>query len=187
MFGSTTEIQQLAARGRVIDVRTPPEFRAFHIPGAINIPLDSLSLHVARLSALHGSLALTCHSGKRAEQARLLLASCGKHDVVMVEGGTAAWRNRGEEVTVGTATISLERQVRIAAGTMAALGAALALGVSPLFALIPLAIGTGLTVAGLTDTCLLGMLLARMPWNRGGLPDAESSVALLETACSSSR
>ena len=157
----------LARDGRLIDVRTGPEFDAFHIPGAVNLPLDEFSLHVARLAAMPGTIALTCHSGKRAEQARQLLASCQKTDVVMVSGGTDGWRQAGGTVVEGKPAMSIERQVRIAAGALAATGGAAALFADPLFAALPLAVGAGLVFAGLTDTCMMGMLLARMQWNRG--------------------
>jgi rhodanese-related sulfurtransferase len=186
VFGTTAEIQALATRGRLIDVRTAAEFAAFHIPGALNVPLDTFSAHLPRLAALGGPLALTCHSGKRAEQARLLLVSCGKHDTMLVEGGTEGWRARGDAVIEGKRAISLERQVRITAGAIAAIGGALALGVSNLYAAIPLVIGTGLVVAGITDTCLMGNVLARMPWNRHTAGDAGHAIGRLEAACSSS-
>jgi rhodanese-related sulfurtransferase len=186
VFGTPAQIRELAAAGRLIDVRTPAEFDAVRIPGAINIPLDAFNLHVARLAALDGMVGLTCHSGKRAEQARALLAACQKVDVAMVEGGTAGWEARGGTVIRGTPVMSLERQVRIAAGALVALGAILALTVHPYFAALPLAVGSGLVFAGVTDTCMLGMLLARMPWNTRRGPDAEFTVGLLEATCSRS-
>lgn len=177
-------IRALAAQGRLIDVRTPAEFSAVRIPGAVNIPLDEFQAHAPRLAALSGPIAITCHSGKHATQAKNLLASCQKLDVVLVSGGTEGWRTTGGEVEVGRATMSLERQVRIAAGSLAALGGALALGIHPTFAAIPLLIGSGLVFAGITDTCMLGMLLARMPWNRRDSSDTAHVLARLEVRCS---
>lgn len=185
MLGTPEQIQELAAAGRLIDVRTAAEYEAVRIPGAVNIPLDAFNLHVARLAALDGVVALTCHSGKRAEQARALLAACQKVDVVMVEGGTAGWMARGGAVIRGAPVMSLERQVRIAAGALVALGALLALGAHPFFAGLPLLVGSGLVFAGITDTCMLGNLLARMPWNRRA-SDADRTLGMLEAACSRS-
>lgn len=179
------QIRHLATSGRLIDVRTAAEFGAVRIPGAINLPLAEFEAHVPRLAALPRPIALTCHSGKRAEQARMLLAACQKLDVVMVAGGTEGWRAAGGEVEFGKATISLERQVRIAAGALAAIGGALALGIHSIFAVVPLAIGSGLVFAGITDTCMLGMLLTRMPWNHSGQLDSNHVVANLEVRCSS--
>ena len=62
--------------------------------------------------------------------------------------------------------MSLERQVRIAAGFLVLMGAVIGhfvhLGGYGLSAFI----GAGLVFAGVTDTCGMGMLIARMPWNR---------------------
>ena len=179
------EIQGLARQGRLLDVRTQAEFETVRIPGAVNLPLDQFQAHAPQLAALHGPIALTCHSGKRSEQARSLLAACQKLDVIVVEGGTEGWRNAGGEVEFGRATMSLERQVRIAAGALVAMGSALALGIQPLFAVVPLIMGSGLVFAGITDTCMLGMLLARMPWNRRGPNDLGRVLAQLEVRCSS--
>ena len=66
----------------------------------------------------------------------------------------------------GKKTISLERQVRIAAGSLVVLGALLAQFVHPYWGILPVLVGSGLVFAGLTDTCGMGMLLARMPWNQ---------------------
>ena len=75
--------------------------------------------------------------------------------------------------------MSLERQVRIAAGTLAAAGGFLALLVSPWFAAIPAFVGTGLVFAGVTDTCAMGLLLARLPYNRTSACDVATVVQAL--------
>jgi hypothetical protein len=67
--------------------------------------------------------------------------------------------------------MSLERQVRIAAGSLVASGAALAaLAPDPLWQKIGIGIaafvGCGLVFAGITDSCAMGMLIAKMPWNQ---------------------
>jgi hypothetical protein len=64
--------------------------------------------------------------------------------------------------------MSLERQVRIAAGSLVVLGTVLGAFVHPAFLGLPAFVGAGLIFAGVTDTCGMGMLLARMPWNRAG-------------------
>jgi hypothetical protein len=50
---------------------------------------------------------------------------------------------------------------------MAAGGAIAALTISPLFAIVPAVIGSGLVVSGVTDTCAMAMVLAKLPYNRG--------------------
>src|SRR5690606_38705444 len=93
------------------------------------------------------------------------LAAAGLN-VVNVAGGTSAWDAAGLPVVRGQKAISLERQVRVTAGFLALLGAVLALTVHPYFALLAAVIGAGLMVAGITDTCGMAMVLARMPWNQ---------------------
>ncbi|HJZ53542.1 MAG TPA: YgaP-like transmembrane domain, partial [Gemmataceae bacterium] len=83
-----------------------------------------------------------------------------------VEDGTPAWERAGGPVVRGKKAVSLERQVRIAAGLLVLLGVVLALTIDPWFVLVSGFIGAGLVFAGVTDTCGMGLLLARMPWNQ---------------------
>jgi hypothetical protein len=62
--------------------------------------------------------------------------------------------------------ISLERQVRIAAGFIVLSGVLLAHFVNPAFIWLSGFIGAGLMFAGATDWCGMGMLIAKMPWNQ---------------------
>jgi hypothetical protein len=70
--------------------------------------------------------------------------------------------------TVATSKVrwSLERQVRLGAGLLILTGAALAALLHPYWILLSGFAGLGLTFAGLTDFCPMGLLLAKMPWNR---------------------
>lgn len=154
-------------RVELIDVRTPVEFREVHVDFARNVPLDRLDPAALR-AQLNGSaepLYVICRSGSRARQACEQLAAAGLN-VVNVEGGTAAWEAAGLPVIRGQAAISLERQVRIAAGFLVLLGAVLALTVHPYFVGLSAFVGAGLMFAGITDTCGMAMILARMPWNQ---------------------
>jgi rhodanese-related sulfurtransferase len=70
-------------------------------------------------------------------------------------------------VTRGAATvISLERQVRIAAGSLVLIGVLLAYFVHPGFIALSAFVGAGLVFAGVTDWCGMGLLLAKLPWNQ---------------------
>jgi hypothetical protein len=66
----------------------------------------------------------------------------------------------------GKKAISLERQVRITAGTLVLLGTVLGWLVHPAFIGLSAFVGGGLVFAGITDTCGMGMILAVMPWNQ---------------------
>jgi len=86
--------------------------------------------------------------------------------LLCIEGGTDAARANGIELAeCATKTISLERQVRIAAGAIVLAGSLLGLTVSKIFFIVPIFVGCGLMFAGITDWCGMGLLLARMPWN----------------------
>jgi rhodanese-related sulfurtransferase len=152
----------------LIDVRTPAEFRELHVDCARNVPLDRLDPEAVMKAHTGGQepLYVMCRSGSRAEQACRQFLAAGYSNVVSVEGGTLAWEQAGLPVVRGKKAISLERQVRIAAGSLVLLGAVLALLVHPWFAGLSALVGAGLVFAGVTDTCGMGMLLARMPWNR---------------------
>lgn len=167
---SPAELAKRRADGepiKLIDVRTPAEFRGVHAVGARNVPIDELDLHADELrqAAAAGPLYLICQGGGRSKKACERLAAKGI-GVVNVTGGTNDWVAAGLPVERGKATISLERQVRIAAGSLALTGALLAWFVHPAFVWLSAFIGAGLVFAGVTDTCGMGMMLAKMPWNR---------------------
>ncbi|WP_437191118.1 rhodanese-like domain-containing protein [Planctomicrobium sp. SH527] len=165
------QLSELKATGQevdLIDVRTPVEFREVHVEFARNVPLDRLD--AAGLSAeRNGSgqpLYVICRSGNRGKQACERLLSSGVTNVVNVEGGTLAWEQAGLPVIRGKKAISLERQVRIAAGTLVLVGSALGAFVHPYWIGLSAFVGAGLVFAGVTDTCGMAMMLARMPWNQ---------------------
>jgi rhodanese-related sulfurtransferase len=155
----------------LVDVRTPAEFREIHAEIARSIPLDVLDPRVvmeARNGLAADPLYLICRSGSRSRQAAEKFLAAGYANVLSVEGGTEAWERVGLPVVRGKKTLSLERQVRIAAGTLVFLGTALGSFVHPGFLVLAAFVGAGLVFAGVTDTCGIGMLLARMPWNQIG-------------------
>jgi len=155
-------------RGTLVDVRTPAEFREVHAEGAQLVPLDVLdrpAVETAR-GANAGTVYLLCASGIRATKAAEKLKAAGLDDVVVVEGGTNAWAAAGLPVVRGRKTISIERQVRIGAGSLVLIGAALGWHVHPGFYLLSAFVGGGLVFAGVTDLCGMAILLAKAPWNR---------------------
>ncbi len=90
----------------------------------------------------------------------------GYDNIVNVDGGTSAWEAAGLPVVRGKKAMSLERQVRIAAGFLVFLGAALGYFVNPAWIGLSAFVGAGLMFAGITDTCAMGMMIAKMPWNQ---------------------
>lgn len=164
------QLHELVRSGRavaLIDVRTPVEFREVHVDFARNVPLDQLDpAQVAAGRSADQPLYVICRSGSRGKQACEKLLAAGCTHVVNVEGGTLAWDQAGLPVVRGKKAISLERQVRIAAGSLVLIGSALGAFVSPYWIGLAAFVGAGLVFAGITDTCGMGLLLARMPWNQ---------------------
>ncbi|HEU4997289.1 MAG TPA: rhodanese-like domain-containing protein [Gemmatimonadaceae bacterium] len=165
---------------RILDVRTPAEYETVHIPGAYNVPLDLLGEHGREIRFnVAEPVVLVCQSGQRARKAEEALRVAGMPNLHVLDGGMNAWVSAGRPVVRGVQRVSLERQVRIAAGAFVALGGALALSVSPAFAVFPALMGAGLVFSGLTNTCGIAMVLARLPYNRTATCDVSAMVRAL--------
>lgn len=153
----------------LVDVRSPAEFEAVHATGAKLYPLDALD--PKRVSAELGLSAqapviLLCAGGNRARQAAEKFQAEGIPHCLVVEGGTKAWEAAGMPVVRGQGAISIERQVRIGAGTLVLLGILLGAWVNAWWFFLSGMVGSGLIFAGVTDWCGMGLLLAKMPWNQ---------------------
>ena len=151
---------------QVIDVRTPVEFAEVHVPQARSVPLDELkpgSLELQKDQPVY----LLCRSGQRATKAAEKFAKEGFTQPVVITDGTLAWIEANLPVTRGTVkVISLERQVRIAAGAIVLTGVLLARFVNFNFIWLSGFVGAGLVFAGITDFCGMGLLIAKLPWNK---------------------
>jgi rhodanese-related sulfurtransferase len=170
----SVSVQQLAemnakAHVELIDVRSPVEFREVHIAQARNVPLDRFDPRQIVKDRAGGSdqpVFLVCKSGGRASKAAKKFIDAGILNAFLVEGGTDAWIAAELPVVRGKKAVSIERQVRIVAGGLAALGAFAALLTGNVWwGILPAFIGSGLVFAGVTDTCMMAEVLARMPWN----------------------
>jgi rhodanese-related sulfurtransferase len=87
------------AGSTIVDVRTPEEFAAGHVPGAVNVPVDSVHPDNPFFSALPKDkpIYLVCHSGSRSARAADALAA-GGFQANNVLGGTEAWIAAGHAV-----------------------------------------------------------------------------------------
>jgi rhodanese-related sulfurtransferase len=183
-FGSH-HLQEWLATGRrftIIDVRSPAEFEACHIPGAYNVPLDTLGEHRAALRAhLDEPVVLVCRSGMRAAQAERSFAEVGMDSVHVLAGGMSAWERAGGAVRRGPQRWDIERQVRLVAGALVLISVLGSLLFRPAkwFAA---GVGGGLVVAALSNSCLMGNLLARLPYNRSAACNVDEVVAQLTGA-----
>lgn len=153
---------------QLVDVRTPSEFATGHIPGATNIPMDQIGSQLGDLDH-RMPLILVCQAGTRADVVRQQLKTSWP-DAEVLGGGTQAWIKGGlPTVSCSKTGWSLERQVRLIAGTCVLTGAILAATVSIKWILLSGFFGAGLTFAGITDICPMGLLLKIAPWNKAPL------------------
>ena len=173
------ELLTSATPPRVIDVRTPGEFETAHIAGSYNVPLDLLREHRDEIIAhLDQDVVLVCRSGQRAAQAEATLRDAGLCNVHILEGGISSWEANGFTVNRGPQRWDLERQVRLVAGSVV-LTSILGSIAAPKLKWVAGAIGGGLTFAALSNTCAMGILLGKLPYNRGTACDAQSVVSQL--------
>ncbi|MFF8599907.1 rhodanese-like domain-containing protein [Streptomyces sp. NPDC015232] len=167
---------------RLLDVRTPGEFRTAHIPGSYNVPLHTLREHRAELrSHLDEEVVLVCRSGQRAKEAEQALAQAGLPNLRVLEGGITAWDAVGAPLKRGPERWDMERQVRLVAGTVVLVTGLVGIAV-PGVHLLGTAIGAGLTYAALSNSCAMGVLLSKLPYNRGPRTDVRTVIAELRSA-----
>ena len=167
MLTPAEAFNQTRTRGaRLLDVRTPGEFAQAHIPGSYNVPLDQIVEHAQELSTVDEPVIIVCRSGARATKAQATLAVCGKKDASVLEGGIVAWRGARLPLREGSRRWDIERQVRFVAGLLVALSTAAGFLLQPALYALAGAVGTGLVIAALTNTCLMGQILLRLPFNQ---------------------
>ena len=154
----------------LIDVRTPAEYQSVHALPARHVAAESLdpSAFIASLGDRRDEpFYVICASGERSSAFCKRFRAAGFQNAVNVKGGTKGWAGAGLPVVRGPRNvIAMDRQVRIAAGSLVVLGTVLAAFVHPGFLVVPAFVGSGLVFSGVTDTCGMARILAKMPWNR---------------------
>jgi rhodanese-related sulfurtransferase len=151
----------------VLDVRTPGEFDTVHIRGSYNVPLDLLTEHTGELADhLPGHVVLVCQSGTRASQACQKLDAAGFGAAEVLDGGIAGYESAGGDVVRQGTRWDMNRQVRMAAGSLVLVGTLAGQLVHRRLGLLAGAIGAGLAYSAISDSCAMASVLARMPWNR---------------------
>lgn len=150
----------------LIDVREPGEYANEHITGAKLLPLSQFQAAQVEF-AVDTKVVLYCQSGKRSHQAAQKLINAGFADFVQLQGGITAWKQLNYPTKINkNAPISLMRQVQIVAGSLVFTGTILGAFVSPWFLMLSGFVGAGLVFAGVSNTCAMGMLLAKLPYNQ---------------------
>ncbi|WP_053982002.1 rhodanese-like domain-containing protein [Marinagarivorans algicola] len=156
----------------VLDLRTAAEVQGEYLEGCVCLPVqeltpDSFDAKLNEVGHTDEPVYLLCQSGKRAQVAVDKLQGKTQRPLVIIDGGLNGLKAAGVGVKNGGGkVISLERQVRIAAGFLVVLGVALGALVSSYLYGISAFVGAGLMFAGITDTCGMAMCLAHMPWNK---------------------
>lgn len=177
---STTALRQKNGSVRLLDVRTPGEFAASRIPGSHNIPLGDIDAHADALAKSDTELVIICQSGGRAKMAAETLKAKGRTNVSVLDGGVGAWEAQGGETEGGASAWTIERQVRLVAGSIVLAGIALSLK-KPKAKFLSGAIGAGLTFSAVSNTCMMGSLLSKLPFNRAASTDIDSAIVALNS------
>ena len=164
----------------LLDVRAGSEFETGHIPGAYHVPLDDVAKHAPVLASTLAKthVVLVCQSGGRAQQAQEKLAAAGLAGASVLTGGMSAWQAAGGPVKAGHAHWALERQVRLVAGSIV-LTSILTSIVKPKARFVAGGVGAGLVFAAVSNTCMMGNLLSKLPYNQSGRTDTELLTAQL--------
>lgn len=163
----------------VLDVRTPAEFESAHIEGSYNVPLSTLTEHRVEVSRHLGrEVVLVCRSGARSERAQTTLTATTPANVHVLQGGISAWQAAGYRVVQGAPRWDLERQVRLVAGSIV-LTSILSSTIVPGAKWVAAGIGGGLSFAALSNSCLMGTMLSKLPYNRAADPDPRQLIAAL--------
>ena len=156
----------------ILDVRTAAEVNAASLPDCLHIPLHELTAErlqreIAAKGKNGAQIFLLCQAGRRAEMAAEQLQGKVNAELVIIEGGMNAVKQSNIQLAKkGKNVIPLERQIRIAAGLLVVSGVVLGAWVNPGFYALSGIVGAGLTFAGITDICPMGMLIAKAPWNK---------------------
>ncbi len=179
---SASKVQALPEGSyRLLDVRSNGEFRTCHIPGAVNVPLDQVGRYRDQIVAAGEPVVVVCQQGGRAKQAQDKLTEAGADGLHVLIGGMVAWQQAEGAVVKGEQRWGLERQVRLVAGLLVLLSILGSLAVPGLKFVAGL-VGAGLTFAAVSNTCMMGNVLARLPYNRGSRRDVERAAASFSSA-----
>ncbi len=158
----------------LLDVRSPIEFETEHIADSINLPMGELEARFEEVPR-QGQLVVICRSGKRAERGAYTLLGRGFQPQVL-DGGLLAWRKAGLPLKEGKKMLPIERQIQLVVGIGVLTGVLLGFFVNSWFLVIPVFFGAGLTFAGVTGTCALGIILGKAPWNKLQTPSVARNV-----------
>lgn len=150
----------------LVDVREPGEHKQEKIPGSIRVSLSQFDPNQIP-DTTDKKLVLHCQTSNRSAQAARQLFAAGYSEVTHLQGGLNAWKAAGYETKIDrNAPISIMRQVQIVAGSLVLAGVLLGTFIAPGWYILSGFVGAGLMFAGITNTCAMGILLAKLPYNQ---------------------
>lgn len=150
----------------MIDVREPSEHAGEYIAESILVPLSTFDPKNVPSDSFK-PVVLYCQTSNRSGQAAQKLLGAGFQEVIHLQGGLNAWKQAGYPTVINkNAPISIMRQVQIVAGSLILTGTLLGAFVSPNFLFLSGFVGAGLLFAGISNTCAMAMLLAKLPYNQ---------------------
>jgi len=164
--GDAAKILKTDPHAKILDVRSMLETGQLHIENSLNVPIETISARISELSNTRQNFLVLCHSGNRAAMAADMLMQSGVHNVKVIQGGITQWQKDKLPIVKGQGGISLERQVRMVAGSLVLVVIILASFVNWYFLLISAFVACGLIFAGATDNCMMGNLLMKLPYNK---------------------
>ena len=166
-FISAEQVKERLDTGgwEILDVRRPDEYQGVRVMPSVNIPLDALASQMGQL-ADDKKWIVSCRSGARATTAAGMLLAAGMQNFCVAKDSLNGWLKQKYPVIREKVPVSLERQVRTVAGSLVAIGTLLAIFVSKWFLIMPLFVGCGLVFAGITDSCMMGEMLMKLPYNK---------------------
>lgn len=178
--GSLRAELALGTSVKLLDVRTPGEFQSGHIDGSVNVPLDQIDSNLGRIvGGANGRMVVICQAGGRASEAAGKLSAAGATDVVVLDRGMNAWTAAGAPVkSTGEQRWALERQVRLVAGGIVATSIIGSIW-EPRMRFLAGGIGAGLVFAAVSNTCAMGKMLMKLPYNKGSVGDVEQAIDCL--------
>ena len=154
---------------KLLDVRSQSEFAEQHIDGSVNVPIDNLPARTQELARSGSGYIVLCRTGNRSPMAADMLIQSGVANVKVMRGGITKWRKDGLKIIKGEGSLSVERQIRIIAGFLVLTGIILSVLFHPAFIALSIFVAAGLLYAGITDNCMMGMLLMKLPYNKKAL------------------
>lgn len=167
LYKNQVDFKDLPEDAVILDVRNGSEhsdvaLRRKHF--LVELPKFDAKDFVRHYSLRGEKIYVLCQSGVRATKAAQKLEDFGYKNVAIIKGGMAEV-SKNKELVKTRSVMSVERQVRIVAGSLAALGGLLSF-INPYFALLSVLVGCGLIYAGISNSCAMAQVLAKLPWNK---------------------